>query len=119
MGLFGNKTPKGDDPVWFPIKIMGEAQSYIHTQNVRKGYERELGERLTPYKGMLRHVEMAYEIIAYPYITEIKERPGELSPHRAYTDKHITELRRRRRLQTRRPTRARMSRKIRTGHQLP
>jgi hypothetical protein len=86
MGLFGHKTPKGDDPRWFPMKIMGEAQSYIHTKNVRKGHERELGERLTPYKDMLRHVEMAYEIIVYPYNTEIKKQPGELSPHRTYPD---------------------------------
>jgi hypothetical protein len=83
MGLFGNKTPKGDDPLWFPIKIMGEAQSLIHTKNVRKGYERELGERLTPYKDMLNHVEMAYEMIAY---SNIKGRHRLMSPHPEYAN---------------------------------
>jgi hypothetical protein len=88
MGLFGNTTPKGDDPIWFPIKIMGEAQALIHTKKIRKDYERDLGERLTPYKDMLRHVEMAYEIIAYPQILHRESNRPEatLSPHPKYTD---------------------------------
>jgi len=54
MGLFGSNTPKGDDPLWYPMKILGEAQALIHTKNVRVGYEQELADRLTPYRGMLK-----------------------------------------------------------------
>jgi hypothetical protein len=70
------------------MKIMGEAQSYIHTKNIRKGYERELGERLTPYQDLLKHVEMAYEIVAYPQLMHRESFHPEatLSPHPKYTD---------------------------------
>jgi len=64
------------------MRIMGEALSYIHTKNVRKGYERELGERLMPYKDMLRHVEMAYEIVVYPRTLQHRL----MTPYHEYAD---------------------------------
>ncbi len=79
MGLRGNSMPpipenlkhyafEMENRIWHPAKIMGDAQALTATKNRRTGHERELAERLTPYKDVLRRVEMAYEITSYPAI---------------------------------------------------
>src|SRR4051795_6685159 len=70
MGLFGNYTPKGDNPTYFPIKTMQALQYLIGTREYKKGHEKELGERGAPYKGTLKRVEMAYEVLAYPRLEQ-------------------------------------------------
>ena len=68
MGLYGDYTPKGEDPAWYPTKIMTEAQSLAGMKDYKTGHEKDLGARLAPHKKNLRNVEMAYEIIAYPLL---------------------------------------------------
>src|SRR3954465_7725782 len=71
MELFGNHTPKGADPVAFPLQVLSEAQYTAGMKDYGTGYEKDLGKRLAPYKKALKKVEMAYEIIAYPLLEEI------------------------------------------------
>ena len=68
MELFGNHTPKGADPVAFPLQVLSEAQYVAGMRDYETGYKKILGERLAPYKKTLQKVEMAYEIIAYPLL---------------------------------------------------
>src|SRR3954469_24144004 len=68
MDLFGNHTPKGANPVAFPLQVLSEAQYVAGMKDYETGYEKSLGERLAPYKKTLQKVEMAYEIIAYPLL---------------------------------------------------
>src|SRR3954454_14140194 len=68
MELFGNHTPKGADPVAFPLKVLSEAQYTAGMKDYGTGYEKDLGERLAPHKKTLQKVELAYEIIAYPLL---------------------------------------------------
>lgn len=98
MGLFGSYTPKGEDPIWFPIQLMSEAQFLVGTRKYKKGHEKPLADRLTPHDETIRKVQLAYEVIAYPalerspysmalreLITDAEENPGRdiaENPHR-------------------------------------
>lgn len=68
MELFGNHTPKGADPIAFPLQVLSQAQYVAGMKDYETGYEKDLGERLAPHKKTLQKVEMAYEIIAYPLL---------------------------------------------------
>jgi hypothetical protein len=90
MELFGTYTPRGENPIGYPLRVFSEAQHLIAMRDYKAGYDRDLGNRLAPYKDMLSHVSMAYEIIAYPKLADTQYgsatrelvRDAQAHPHR-------------------------------------
>lgn len=85
-GLFGSRTPKGEDPTWYPIQVMSEMQHDLAMRAYRNTQDKTLAEKLTAWKESIGKVEMAYEISAFPrlerdYSLEVRDKIRDAQEH--------------------------------------
>jgi hypothetical protein len=63
-------TPDKAERAVLPIEIMSHMKYLIGMRKYKSGHEKELGEKLAPYRQSIQKLEMAYEIIAYDLLQQ-------------------------------------------------
>ena len=63
-------TPDKAERAVLPIEIMSHMKYLIGMREYKSGHEKELGEKLAPYRQSIQKLEMAYEIIAYDLLQQ-------------------------------------------------
>jgi hypothetical protein len=63
-------TPDKTERAVLPIEIMSHMKYLIGMREYESGHEKELGEKLAPYRQSIQKLEMAYEIIAYDLLQQ-------------------------------------------------
>jgi hypothetical protein len=68
-GLFDAHTPPGRDPAVFPMDALDHLRSDVAMKARRTSrYNRRLADQLESWKTSINKVNMAYEIIVYPFL---------------------------------------------------
>jgi len=76
--LFTPYTPKGEDPTWYPLEVMHELQGRLDSKAQQAGQDTARAEKLDSWKNGIQKLQMAYEIIAFPYFDNITRGHAEI-----------------------------------------
>jgi len=65
-------TPKGEDPVYWPVRVFNELEYYISIKDdfTVGPAARAVGRKYAPYQESIRKVKTAYAILSHPHCQE-------------------------------------------------